>query len=230
MRSRPRGPRPGRSVRLPPLDALGGNVHESTYHQRGRPGRRRSRGHRVIGVRWDVSAVREQHHRLAADRRTGRQLAADRERSERRLPEGSPRGDGERPVPDLGQPSAEARRDAGRRERPGRDRDGQHRDDEVHGGRCLPGPDVRQGVDPELGHVARGPRRLGSLRRQALRRPVLRRLARRHVPLRPVQEGRRQGSDQPRPVHGGRARSSARATRRRASRRSTSPAPTGTSR
>src|SRR6478609_7601628 len=118
MRSRPRGPRPGRSVRLPPLDALGGNVHESTYHQRGRPGRSCSRGHRVIGVRWDVSAVREQHHGVASDRRTGSQLAADRERSECRLPEGPPRGLGERAVPDLGQPSAEARRDVGRRERP----------------------------------------------------------------------------------------------------------------
>ena len=61
--------------------------------------------------------------------------------------------DGQRPVPDLGQPPAEARRDPRRRERPGRDRDGQHRDDEVHGGRCLPGPVVRQGVVAELEHA-----------------------------------------------------------------------------
>ena len=38
---------------------------------------------------------------------------------------------------------------------PGRDRDGEHRDDEVHGGGRLPGPDRRQGVVPELGHLAR---------------------------------------------------------------------------
>ena len=35
---------------------------------------------------------------------------------------------------------------------------------------------------PELGHLARGPRRIGQVRRQALRRPLLRRVARRHLP------------------------------------------------
>ena len=69
---------------------------------------------------------------------------------------------GQRPVPDLGQPSPEVRRDARGRQRAGRDRDGQHRDDEVHGRRRVPGPHLRQGVDPELGHLARGPRRVGT--------------------------------------------------------------------
>ena len=54
-----------------------------------------------------------------------------------------------------GDPSAEVRRDARRRQRAGRDRDGEHRDDEVHGGGCLPGPHRRQGVVPELEHLAR---------------------------------------------------------------------------
>ena len=45
--------------------------------------------------------------------------------------------------------------------------------------------DVRQLVD-----VAQGPRGLRRVRRQDLRRPVLRGLARRHLPHRPVQEGR----------------------------------------
>ena len=44
----------------------------------------------------------EQHHRLAAGGRTGRQLGADRESGERPVPEGSPRRDRQRPVPDLG--------------------------------------------------------------------------------------------------------------------------------
>ena len=52
----------------------------------------------------------------------------------------------------------------------------------------------RQQVDVrQLGHLARGPRRLRPVQRQALRRPVLRRLARRHVPHRPLPAGRHQG-------------------------------------
>ena len=47
--------------------------------------------------------------------------------------------------------------------------------------------DVRQ-----LGELAEGPRGLGQVRRQDLRRPVLRGLARRHLPQRPLQEGRDQ--------------------------------------
>ena len=42
----------------------------------------------------------------------------------------------------------------------------------------------------QLGELAEGPRRLGRVRREDLRRPVLRGLARRHLPHRPVQEGR----------------------------------------
>ncbi len=103
----------------------------------------------------------------------------------------------------LGQPPAEVRRDAGRRQCSGRHRDGQHRDDEVHGCRRLPGPLGRQGVAAELGHVARGPGGLRPLRRQAVRRPLLRRLAGRHVPHRRLQAGGPQGSDEPRAVHGG---------------------------
>ena len=71
-----------------------------------------------------------------------------------------------------------------------RHRDGEHRDDEVHGGGRVPGPHGRQGVVRELEHLARGPRRVGRLRRQDLRRPVLRGLARRHLPQRPVQARR----------------------------------------
>ena len=62
----------------------------------------------------------------------------------------------QRAVPDVGQPPAEVRRDARRRERAGRHRDGQHRDDEVHGRRRVPGHHVRQGVVRELGHWLEG--------------------------------------------------------------------------
>ena len=82
------------------------------------------------------------------------------------------------------------------------------------------------------GYVAQGPRRVGHVRRQALRRSVLRGLARRHVPDRPLQEGRdHEAPDQPRRLHGGRAEARSEAARRsRASRPSTARAPTGTSR
>ena len=102
----------------------------------------------------------EQHHRLAADGRAGDELGADREGGQRRVPEGSSRRRGQRPVPDLGEPPPEVRRDPRGRQRPGRHRDGEHRDDEVHGGRRLPGPDVRQGARSRT--RARGSR--GSLR------------------------------------------------------------------
>ena len=93
------------------------------------------------------------------------------------------------------------------------------------------GPDVEEVVVRELEHVAQGPRGVGSVQRQDLRRAVLRGLARRDLPHRPVQEGRhQQAAVEPRastrPTRG----SSRRRTRARTSRRSTSPAPTGTSR
>ena len=50
--------------------------------------------------------------------------------------------------------------------------------------------DLSADLVPEPEHVARGPRRVRAVRRQALRRPVLRRVARRHLPHRPVQAGR----------------------------------------
>ena len=70
----------------------------------------------------------------------------------------------------------------------------------------------------------------GRVQQQALRRAVLRRVEGRHVPDRPLQEGQDQDPDEPRGVH--RRREEARACRRAtaASRRSTSRAPTGTSR
>ena len=65
---------------------------------------------------------------------------------------------------------------------------------------------------------------------KTVRRAVLRRLEGRHVPDRPLQEGGHQGADEPRastrPLRGSSAGSRATA----GSRRSTSPAPTGTSR
>ncbi len=44
-----------------------------------------------------------------------------------------------RPVPDVGYPPREVRRDPGGRQRAGRHRDGEHGDDEVHGGWGVPG-------------------------------------------------------------------------------------------
>ena len=79
--------------------------------------------------------------------------------------------------------------------------------------------------------LARGPRCLGPLQRQALRRPVLRGLARRHLSHRPVPPGRDQGgAEEPRRVHGGRGEAEQEVRQDRATRRSTSRAPTGTSR
>ncbi len=75
-----------------------------------------------------------------------------------------------------------------------------------------------------------GPRRLGQVRRQDVRRPVLRGLARRHLPQRPVQEGRHhQAAGHDRGVRGRREEAASRRTRRRVSRRSTSRVRTGTS-
>ena len=83
---------------------------------------------------------------------------------------------------------------------------------------------------PNSSTLARGARRLRPVRRQAVRRPLLRRLAGRHLSHRPVQEGRasrfRPASPSSPPV----PRSSRPRTARRASRPSTSRAPTGTSR
>ena len=76
----------------------------------------------------------KQDHRVAPGRRAVR-LAGRRRGRERAVPEGSPRHDGRRPVPELGRPPAEVRRNARGRQHARRDRDGQHGDDEVHGGR-----------------------------------------------------------------------------------------------
>ena len=58
---------------------------------------------------------------------------------------------------------------------PGRPRAGEHGDDEVHGRRRVPGPHLGEVVDPELEHLACGPRGVGEIRRQGVRRPLLRR-------------------------------------------------------
>ena len=87
-----------------------------------------------------------------------------------------------------------------------------------------------QGQLRELGELAQRSRQVGHVRRQALRRPVLRRLARRHVPHRPLEEGRDPKLPNSTAASRPTRRSCRRRTRRRASRRSTSPGPTGTSR
>ena len=106
----------------------------------------------------------KQHHRLAAGGRAGSELGADREGRERRVPARASRRRRQRPVPDVGEPPPEVRRDTRGRQRTGRHRDGQHRDDEVHGRRGVPGPVVDRRLDPELEHLARRawPRRAGS--------------------------------------------------------------------
>ncbi len=134
----------------------------------------------------------------------------------------------QRPVSDVGHPPREVRRDAGGRQRPRRHRDGEHGDDEVHGGRGVPGSVGELLPEPE--HVAAGPRCLRPVRREDLRRSVLRGLARRHLPHRPLQQDARQGADKPRAVHRAGEDASARRTRRARSPRSTSREPTGTSR
>ena len=126
-----------------------------------------------------------------------------------------------------GAPPAEVRRDPRGRRRSGRHRDGEHRDDEVHGRRGVRGSDPDKGVVPQLRVVARGPRSAGTFGGQALRRPLLRGVARRHLPQGPLHEGRNQET---RPA----SRSSPRPpedrqeNKEKASRRSTSRAPTGT--
>ena len=78
---------------------------------------------------------------------------------------------------------------------PGRHRDGQHRDDEVHGGRGVPGHHVGSASRSRTRRTwLDGLAAAGTVRRQALRRPVLRGLAGRHLPHRPLQEGRDQGA------------------------------------
>ena len=140
---------------------------------------------------------------------------------------------GERPVPAVEHASAEVRRHARRREHARRDRDGQHGDDEVHGGRRVRRPDRRQVEVPELLDLAQGPRGLGDVRRQADGRPVLRGLPRRHLPHGPVQAGRdhearRRASAQF--VADGKKLDGGEQAPTRPSRRSTSPARTGTRR
>ena len=171
----------------------------------------------------------EQDHRLAAGRRAVG-LAEPRGRGQPGVRDQAPRGERRRAVPDLGRPPEQVRRHARGRQHARRHRDGQHRDDEVHGGGRVREPELAEGLVRELEELAQGPRSLGDLQRQDLRRPVLRGLARRHVPDRPVPEGARQGADQPRGVHGDGQEAHASRTTRRASRRSTSRAPTGTSR
>ena len=83
----------------------------------------------------------------------------------------------------------------------------------------------------QLGELAQGARSLRPVRRQDVRRSLLRRLARRHLPVRPLQEGRHlEAAGNDRASTWRTPRSSLRRTARRASRRSTSQAPTGTSR
>ena len=143
----------------------------------------------------------------------------------------APRLERDRAVPELARPPAEVRRDARGEHGARRHRDGEHRDDEVHGRRRVRGPDVEEVVVRELEQLAQGPRGVGRVQRQDLRRAVLRGLARRDVPHRPLQEGRHQeAADEPRRVHGGRAEARREEQGARPSRRSTSRAPTGTSR
>ena len=161
-----------------------------------------------------------------------RRLGADRQGRQRRSSRSEHPGvDRQRPVPDLGQPPAEVRRHARRRERTRRHRDGQHRDDEVHGGRRVPGPHVRQGVvrrtrAPGSTGLAASGRYGGKL--YGVPYYAGSRVVTYRTDL--FKKAGHQGADEPRAVHGRRQEARPRRTRRRASRPSTSRAPTGTSR
>ena len=103
---------------------------------------------------------------------------------------------------------AEVRRDARGRQHPRRDRDGQHRDDEVHGGGRLPGPHRRQVVVPELEHLARRAWQLSAgYNGKLFGVPYY--AGSRVVTYRTdlFKKAGRQGAEEPRPVHGRRARS-----------------------
>ena len=90
--------------------------------------------------------------------------------------------------------------------------------------------DLRGSRRSRTGHLARGSRRLRQVRRQALRRPVLRGVARRHLPHRPVQEAGVKVPTSLAEFTAAREEARREEQARRASRPSTSPAPTGTSR
>ena len=67
---------------------------------------------------------------------------------------------------------------------------------------AFPGLSAKKSSFDEREHVARGPGAFGPLQREAVRRPVLRGLARRHLPHRPLEQGRPQGAEDPGAVHG----------------------------
>ena len=79
-------------------------------------------------------------------------LVRGRRGGERPVQESEPGLGRRRPVPDVGFAPVEVRRYVGRQQGAGRHRDGEHRDDEVHGGRRVPGPVVALVPEPE--HVA----------------------------------------------------------------------------
>ena len=223
---RPRSATPSHTVCTERPDAAG-DANERTCFRRRRA--RRGAGGRGGRCLRSVGWQRGQHpDRLAPGRRAVR-LAGGRGCCQRSVQDPEPGLGRRRPVPDVGHPPREVRRDAGRRQRAGRHRDGEHRDDEVHGGGRVPGPDGGLSFPNQstwLAGLAASGRYGGKLygvpyyagSRVVTYRTDLFKQVNAKIPT-----SRRR-------VHRRSRRSSARRTRRRRSRRSTSRAPTGTSR